>query len=161
MAPSAPATQAGRGAPAGAWSGNTWQHSPRPSPPPTGGRSSRRPRRTPRPATRRPGTGCQNTWWATSRSPWSSWPKNCKGSSPSWGWAMKPAAMRRELANLRQTVRDEAALLPALPLADDAGELARELAGAFGRVVKEYREFFQLTPEEARARAGEPQPGHL
>ena len=33
---------------------------------------------------------------------------------------MKPAAFRRELANLRQTVRDEAALLPALPPADDA-----------------------------------------
>jgi hypothetical protein len=77
---------------------------------------------------------------------------------------MKPAAIRRELANLRQTVRDEAALLPALPPADDAGELARELAGAFGRVVEDYREFFKLSPEEARARAcegGEAQPEHL
>jgi hypothetical protein len=68
---------------------------------------------------------------------------------------MKPAAMRRELASLRRTVRDEAALLPALPPADDDAELARELAGAFGRVLEEYREFFELSPEEARARAGE------
>jgi hypothetical protein len=72
--------------------------------------------------------------------------------------------MRRELASLRQTVRDEAALPPALPPTDDDAELARELAGAFGRVVNDYREFFELSPEEARARAGEAgeaQPGHL
>jgi hypothetical protein len=68
---------------------------------------------------------------------------------------MKPAAFRRELATLRRTAREEAALLPSLPPADDAGELARELAGAFGRLVEGYREFLKLTPEEARARAGE------
>jgi hypothetical protein len=74
---------------------------------------------------------------------------------------MKPAAFRRELATLRRTARDEAAHLPALPPAEDAGELALELAGAFGRAVEGYREFFKLAPEEARARAGEPQPEHL
>ncbi len=63
---------------------------------------------------------------------------------------MKPAAIRRELATLRRTAQDEAALLPALPPADDAGELARELAGAFDRVLEDYREFFELSPEEAR-----------
>jgi hypothetical protein len=77
---------------------------------------------------------------------------------------MRPAAFRRELADLRRTVRDEAALATAPPPADDAGELARELAASFGRVVEEYREFFELSPEEARARAcgaGEAQPERL
>ena len=70
---------------------------------------------------------------------------------------MKPAALRRELANLRRTAQGDGALPPAPPPADDAGELARELAGAFGRVVEEFREFFELSPEEARSRACEPQ----
>jgi hypothetical protein len=47
------------------------------------------------------------------------------------------------------------------PPADNAGDLARELAGAFGRLVEEFREFFELSPEEARARACEAQPEHL
>src|SRR5438045_743745 len=67
---------------------------------------------------------------------------------------MKPAAIRRELANLRRTAQDDGALPPARPPADDAAELARELAGAFGRVVGDYRAFFELSPAEARARAG-------
>jgi hypothetical protein len=37
----------------------------------------------------------------------------------------------------------------------EANDLARELAGAFGRMVKSYREHFQLSPEEARDRAEE------
>jgi len=43
------------------------------------------------------------------------------------------------------------------PPADNAGDLARELAGAFGQLVEEFREFFELSPEEARSRACEPQ----
>jgi hypothetical protein len=37
--------------------------------------------------------------------------------------------------------------------ADDTREVARELAAAFGQVVRSYREHYRLTPEEALARA--------
>jgi hypothetical protein len=68
---------------------------------------------------------------------------------------MTAASIRRELANLRQTVRDEAALPPSLPAADESLPLARELAASFGAMVKGYREAWGLSPEEALARAGE------
>src|SRR5262245_107627 len=45
-----------------------------------------------------------------------------------------------------------------LPAADDAGDLAGEMAAAFGRLVDLYREHYQLSPQEARDRAGEDHP---
>jgi hypothetical protein len=71
---------------------------------------------------------------------------------------MKPAAIWRELANLRQTVRDEAALPPALPEPDESMPLAREMASAFAALVKTYAEMFDVPREEAAARAGELDP---
>jgi len=54
---------------------------------------------------------------------------------------MKPAALRRELAELRRTVQDEVALLPGPPAGDEgvplAGELARrELSPADFTVIR-------------------------
>jgi hypothetical protein len=74
---------------------------------------------------------------------------------------MKPAALRRELEALRRTARDEAALLPGLPAADEGGALAGEMAAAFGRMVQHYREWYALAPEEARAKARESPPEYL
>jgi hypothetical protein len=71
---------------------------------------------------------------------------------------MTAAAIRRELANLRQTVRGEAALPPGLPAADDSVPLARELAASFGELVKGYRRVWGLSQEEAVARAGATHP---
>jgi hypothetical protein len=71
---------------------------------------------------------------------------------------MKPAALRRELANLRQTVRDEAALPAALPEPDESVSVAREMASAFAALVKSYAETFDVPQEEAAARAGELDP---
>jgi hypothetical protein len=46
--------------------------------------------------------------------------------------------------------------VPGQPLpGDEAGELAAELAASFGRMVQSYREWYKLTPEEARQRAAE------
>jgi hypothetical protein len=77
---------------------------------------------------------------------------------------MKTAVLQRELASLRRTVRDDAAPPPTPPPVDDAAELARELAGAFGLVLKGYRDYFELSPEEAREQAreaGEARPERL
>jgi hypothetical protein len=73
---------------------------------------------------------------------------------------MRPAALRREMAALRRTVRDEEAFPPSPPAADD-GVLAGEVAAAFGQKVRQYREWHGLTPEEARVRAGGPRPEDL
>jgi hypothetical protein len=63
--------------------------------------------------------------------------------------------MRRELATLRQTVRDEAALPPALPEPDESMSVAHEMASDFATLVKSYAETFDVPQEEAAARAGE------
>src|SRR5205823_345166 len=135
--------------------GDTWRRSPRPSPPPTGRRSSGKPSPTPGPATRRHGTGCRNTWWATSRWPWSSWRTSWHNSNRSWGWAMKAATLRRDLATLRQTAQADGALPPALPEPDESMSVAREMASAFAALVKSYAETFDVPQEEAAARVGE------
>src|SRR5215469_5501042 len=45
--------------------------------------------------------------------------------------------------------------------ASEAGDLARELAGAFARLIECYREHYQLAPQEAQARAAGGGPGYL
>ena len=71
---------------------------------------------------------------------------------------MTAAAIRRELANLRQMVRGEVALPSSLPAADESVPLARELGASFGALVKSYREVWGLSQEEAVARAGATHP---
>jgi hypothetical protein len=71
---------------------------------------------------------------------------------------MTAASIRRELADLRRAVRDEAALPPSLPAADESVPLACELAADFGARLKGYREAWGLSPEEALARVGEAHP---
>src|SRR5688572_27763309 len=66
----------------------------------------------------------------------------------------------------RRLVRAESSLpgpAPAPPTvaADDSGELARELAEAFGSMLRYYRQHAGLTPEEARGRAAEAPEGFL
>ena len=48
--------------------------------------------------------------------------------------------------------------LSPLPPADDGGDLARELAAAFGHLVEQYRRYYGLSPQEAAARAGQDHP---
>src|SRR5437588_11377797 len=105
----------------------------------TGRRLSKRPSQTPRAETRKPGSGCRGTWWGATRSPCSNWPMNWQGSKWTWGWVMKAAAILRELKTLRQTQRDEGALLPTLPAADESLPLAGELAASFGALVEDFR----------------------
>ena len=45
--------------------------------------------------------------------------------------------------------------------AGEAGDLARELAGAFAALVECYREHYQLSPQDAEARAAGGGPGYL
>jgi hypothetical protein len=71
---------------------------------------------------------------------------------------MKPAAFRRELANLRRTAQADEALLPALPEPDESMALAREMAATFAALVKSYAEMFDVPQEEAVARVGELDP---
>jgi hypothetical protein len=70
-------------------------------------------------------------------------------------------------ARLRQRlVSVERAVIPAAPPpcaapASEVGDLAGEMAAAFGEMVRLYREWYALTPEEARARASACPPEHL
>src|SRR4051812_41963211 len=68
---------------------------------------------------------------------------------------MKPAAIRRELANLRRTAQDDGPLLPALPEPDESMPVAREMASAFAALVKSYAETFEVPQEEATQRVVE------
>jgi hypothetical protein len=66
--------------------------------------------------------------------------------------------LRKKLANV--TAANPLPPLPAEPQptaadAEEAREVAGELAAAFGQMVGFYREHYKLTPEEARARAAE------
>jgi len=71
---------------------------------------------------------------------------------------MSERRLRRKLAKL--TAVHVAVPHPAQPGhsgsdAEEAREVAWELAAAFGRMVESYQEHYKLTPEEARARAAE------
>jgi hypothetical protein len=68
---------------------------------------------------------------------------------------MKMTAFRRDLANLRRTVREAAAPPPAPPAADETVPLAAELSGSFGDLVNSYQEAYALPREEAMARVSE------
>jgi hypothetical protein len=76
---------------------------------------------------------------------------------------MTRARLRQRLANLERV-----AALPAPPpcppaaaAAPEAGDLAGEMAAAFAATVRQYQEWYALTPEEARAKARESRPEHL
>jgi hypothetical protein len=75
---------------------------------------------------------------------------------------MSRSRLRQRLARVEQLAPPPAPLPPAPHLpADDAGEVAAEVARAFGRLVEGYRQHCGLSPEEARQRAcGAPEEQH-
>jgi hypothetical protein len=72
---------------------------------------------------------------------------------------MNTERLRRRVAEVAaRSAAPAPAPVQAPPVASDAGELAREVGEAFGRMARSYRELYRLTPEEARRRAAEAPP---
>ena len=75
---------------------------------------------------------------------------------------MTRARLQRRLARVVNDVGrsvTEAPMVDHAAAADDAGELAGEVAAAFGELLDGFQQHFRLSAEEAAARADEPDPG--
>jgi hypothetical protein len=75
---------------------------------------------------------------------------------------MSRTRLRQRLARLEDAAGKAIVPAPApeSPTADDGRNLAREMAVAFSQMIEHYRKVYTLAPQEALARAGEPNPSY-